>query len=317
MKTRILIAALCLPLLLAACARSAGYRREVKDTAPQTVADREEVIEKTKKFANPKKRTLVLPFWNDTPVKGKFSRFSQMSMREMLKADGSVTVVDDVKANRKSQDFYLAKDKLNLEELAKMGRSMSVSLIVVGRISEVVLRKADDDVGLLRPSRSRAAATVEVRLFDVAAAKEAVVVESAGSGRNSSLNVFGESLEESREAREEIVNLAIEDSLQRSLPQMLREIDRVSWRGRVAKIVGGKIYINAGRATGLNVGDILKVMTAGTDVFDPETGIFLGRSDGEIKGTLEILDYFGEDGAICRIHSGGNFQEADLVQLYP
>jgi hypothetical protein len=29
-----------------------------------------------------------------------------------------------------------------------------------------------------------------------------------------------------------------------------------------------------------------------------------------------VMDYFGEDGAICRVHSGADFQENDEIQLY-
>ncbi len=307
-----------LSLAAAGCARSTGYKKEARENAPpQTVWEKNEAIDKTKKFAAPKKRTVILPFWNDTPIKGKFSNNAKESLKEMLRSDGIVNIVDDFKISQRSQDFYVSKDKINAQELGKLGRNWSVSLIIIGRISEVVVRKADEDVGLLRPSRSKAAATVEVRLFDVNASKEAVATETVGIGKSSSLNVFGESVEESREAREEIVNLAIEDGLRRAMPQVFKEIDRISWRGRIAKILGGKVYINAGRATGIGVGDILKATTTGADIYDPETGLFLGRTEGEIKGTLEIVDFFGEDGSICRIHSGGNFMEGDLVQLYP
>jgi hypothetical protein len=51
-------------------------------------------------------------------------------------------------------------------------------------------------------------------------------------------------------------------------------------------------------------------------VFDPETGALIGISKGEVKGTLEITDYFGPDGAISILHSGGSVTEGDFVQLY-
>ena len=77
-----------------------------------------------------------------------------------------------------------------------------------------------------------------------------------------------------------------------------------------------KIYLNAGRKSGLNIGDILKVTTEGSEVFDPETGALLGVSKGEVKGTLEIIDYFGPDGTVAILHSGGSVTEGDFVQLY-
>ena len=60
-----------------------------------------------------------------------------------------------------------------------------------------------------------------------------------------------------------------------------------------------KIYVNAGES-GLNIGDILKVLTEGNEIYDPESE-FIGLSKGEIKGTIEI-DFFGPDGSIAIIH---------------
>jgi hypothetical protein len=304
--------------ILSGCARSQAFKREaLRDDIGDPAYENEQRMTKTKKFAAPKKRTLVLPFWNDTPLKGKFTRHGQVALRRMLRDEGGVSIFNDDKVSVKSQDFYLEKDKINVEELAKLGRKWAVSLVAVGRVSEITFRKADEEVGLLRPSQSRAAVEVEVRLIDIAGAKEAAVAQTVGVGRSSSLVIFGESAEENREARAELVSLAIEDGIRRAMPALRNEIDRVSWRGRIAKIVGGKIFVNAGRATGLNLGDILKVTTSGADVYDPESGIFLGRTEGEIKGTLEVVDYFAEDGAVAKVHSGGNFQESDMVQLYP
>jgi hypothetical protein len=39
-------------------------------------------------------------------------------------------------------------------------------------------------------------------------------------------------------------------------------------------------------------------------------------SQGEVKGTLEVVDYLGDDGAITILHSGGSVTEGDFIQLY-
>ncbi len=84
----------------------------------------------------------------------------------------------------------------------------------------------------------------------------------------------------------------------------------------MAKIIGNKIYINAGRLSGINIGDILKIITEGQEIYDPETGALIGMSKGDMKGTIEIIDYFGDDGTIAILHSGGQVLEGDFVQLY-
>ena len=105
-------------------------------------------------------------------------------------------------------------------------------------------------------------------------------------------------------------------AVRKSVPKITKIGSRLDWMGRVAKIIGTRIYLNAGRSSGLNLGDIMKVITEGQEVYDPESGAMIGMSQGEVKGTLEVIDYFGPDGAICILHSGGSVTEGDFVQLY-
>ena len=58
--------------------------------------------------------------------------------------------------------------------MADNGKKWGVSLVILGRITKIAFRRKDDDVGLLRPSAAKAAASIELRLVDVAQAKEIV-----------------------------------------------------------------------------------------------------------------------------------------------
>jgi hypothetical protein len=35
-----------------------------------------------------------------------------------------------------------------------------------------------------------------------------------------------------------------------------------------------------------------------------------------MKGSLEVISYFGQDGAIAVIHSGSGFKENDRIEMY-
>ncbi|NUM89226.1 MAG: hypothetical protein HUU37_08495 [Bdellovibrionales bacterium] len=302
---------------VAGCARSPGFRREAGQTPrAQTEHEREKVMESAQKFAGLRKRTVVLPFWNDTPIKGRFEVTGKNILREILLEQNRVNLVDERDISLRSQDFYLDSERLNVQHAAENGKKWGVSMIVLGRIHKIVVRRKDDNVGVLRPSTAVAAVSLEVRLVDVASGKEVALGQGAGTAESGSLNLFGGRSDDSEESRNEIVTAAIEDAVRKALPQINREIDRIQWAGKIARISGNKVYVNAGRATGLAVGDILKVSSLGQDIFDPDTGLFLGRSQGDLKGTLEVVEFFGEDGSISRVHSGGNFNEGDQVQLY-
>lgn len=303
-------------LTLASCARSPAARRDFEGARPQSPRERERVMENVQKLSPLRKRAVVLPFWNDTPVKGKFEVQGKNALREMLLAQGRLNLVDERDVSLRSQDFFLDADKVNVNHVADNGKKWGVSLVVLGRITKIAFRRKDDEVGLLRPSAARAAASVELRLIDVAQAKEIALGEGAGMSEESSLNLFGEGEEDTETSRNELVTQALADGIRKAMPALNKEIDRIQWRGRIAKVQGNRLFVNAGRATGLQIGDILKVTSQGSDIFDPETGLFLGRSAGDPKGTLEVVEFFGEDGAITRVHSGANFLEGDVIQLY-
>lgn len=301
----------------AGCTRSPAYRKEASmGDRVQGDREREKTIEAVQKFAPLRKRAVLLPFWNDTPIKGKFEVQARNALRDLLLEQNRLNIVDDRDVSLRSQDFYLDADKINVAHVSDNGKKWGVSLVILGRISKIAFRRKDDDVGLLRPSAAKAAASIELRLVDVAQAKEIALGQGAGISESSSLNLFGESNDDTEAYRNEIVAQAIGDAVRKALPALNKEIERIQWRGKIAKINGAKLYINAGRATGIQVGDILKVSSTGQDIFDPDSGLFLGRTGGDLKGTLEVTEFFGEDGAISRVHSGGNFLEGDMIQLY-
>jgi hypothetical protein len=106
--------------------------------------------------------------------------------------------------------------------------------------------------------------------------------------------------------RRGLLRYSVKVAVRRFIPKLVKLGEKLDWTGRVARIIGSKVYVNAGRKSGLNVGDILKVMTEGQEIYDPESGALLGVSKGEVKGTLEVIDYFGPDGAVTILHSGGS-----------
>lgn len=304
-------------LLSSACSRSPAYRHEqVRAGRGQSEGERNKILDTAQKFAPLRKRAVVLPLWNDTPVKGKFEMLAKNQLREALLESNRLNLVEEHDIPLRSQDFYLDSDKLDVAHAAENGKKWGVSLVVLGRISKISFRRKDDDVGLLRPTAAKAAVSVELRLIDVVQAKEIALGEGAGLSENSTMNLFGQNPDDNESYRNDVVAEALGEAVRKAIPSLLKEIDRIQWRGKILKITGAKIYVNAGRATGLQVGDILKVNSQGSDIFDPDSGLFLGRTGGDLKGTLEVIEFFGEDAAITRVHSGANFQEGDVIQLY-
>jgi hypothetical protein len=96
------------------------------------------------------------------------------------------------------------------------------------------------------------------------------------------------------------IDLTIAD-LGRSLA---RELDSIDWFCRIAKVEGEEVYINAGRLTGLKVGDVMEVFRPG------------GSGErGEVKGKIQISAFFGIDASMGRLIQGKNPDVNDILKL--
>ena len=97
-----------------------------------------------------------------------------------------------------------------------------------------------------------------------------------------------------------------------SLSNYIRMID---WSARVIKVEKKRILINAGRFSGLETGQNLRVYAKGSEIKDPTSKMSLGKAQGVLKGTVKIIDFFGLDGAICEpLKTNSKFKVEDMVK---
>jgi hypothetical protein len=101
-------------------------------------------------------------------------------------------------------------------------------------------------------------------------------------------------------AKVKAIDLTI-SSLGRSLA---KELDGIDWFCRIAKVEGEEVYVNAGRITGLKVGDVMEVYRPG------------GAGErGEVKGKIQISGFFGVDASMGRLIQGKNPDVNDILRL--
>ncbi len=101
-------------------------------------------------------------------------------------------------------------------------------------------------------------------------------------------------------AKMKAINLTISD-LSRSLS---RELDRLNWFCRVAKVDGEEVYINAGKLTGIKVGDVMEVFHPGGP----------GEKE-EVKGKIQILAWFGIDASVGKMIQGQKPDVNDILKI--
>ncbi len=268
-----------------------------------------------------KKRCAVFSFANKTALlDSQLGAYASEQMRRGLGASLRVLAQADMRSDM-TTDVFLDGDRIKVEQLVREGRRLGVSAVVLGRVSKVHFRRqVAQDTTLFRDRDAVASLEVDAKLFDVQTGRELISLSCHGEAKSHEYFVNEQSplamSSQPDSQRSELFEEAIQDSVAQMLPNFFRSLDKMVWRGRIAKVLGVQYVLNAGKASGLTLGDILKVLSQGEDVYDTQNGLYLGRSPGQLKGTLEVLEFVGNDAAIATLHTGGNFQENDDVELY-
>lgn len=299
--------ALSLSLILFGC--SNVVQRDQQGKRPRA--------EERKYFSGVKKKIALLPFFNESPFESEDLEVNATEeMRHELSRSGEFIVdPSSQKLFGTSKEIYVGGG-LKLVQLTRQAKIAGINFIVFGRVIDARVREKSDEIGIVRQTKSYAESKVEVRVFDVNAGKEIYTETLQGYADDSTFRFFSSDREEYLAYRRDLLRYAVRVGTRKSVPKIVDLASKLDWVGRVAKIIGTKVYLNAGRESGINIGDILKIITEGTEVYDPETGALIGMSKGDMKGTIEVVDYFGTDGSIAILHSGGQVLEGDFVQLY-
>jgi len=274
-------------------------------------------IEERKQFSGVKKKIALLPFFNESPFESEDLEVNATEelRRELARTGEFIVDPSSYKLFGTSKEIYVGGG-MKLVQLTRQAKIAGINFVIFGRVIDARVREKTDEIGFVRQTKSYTESKVEIRVFDVNAGKEIYTESLPGYADDSTYRFFSSDREDYLSYRRDLLRYAVRVAVRKSIPKIADLASKLDWIGRVAKIIGNKIYINAGRESGINIGDILKIITEGQEIFDPETGALIGMSKGDMKGTIEVIDYFGSDGSIAILHSGGQVLEGDFVQLY-
>ena len=264
-----------------------------------------------------RRRVVVLPFLNLSPYgSARASEIARAALIKKLNKTGEVVTMslaeidEDVAKHQKDDGYDIAK-------LLPAVRKLGAHGIIVGRIKQIRTRKVGDSVGLFRKVKAEVSTLVDLELFS-SKSGQSMVKETRTATIEEEVTKVAESSYKDKELRDnpQLIRAVVNAAFEKMVMSVVRSLRKMSWSGRIALVRGEKLYLNAGRMSGLQVGDILRVTEAKEEVFDPETGSFLGNITGRMKGTVEVISYFGKDGAVAIVHSGSGFLENDIVEFY-
>jgi hypothetical protein len=265
-----------------------------------------------------KKRLVILPFLDgsDKVFPPDWKEQARLALAKDLNLTGQVMVIQaqDLKINNEE---FIKNAEYDLLALSKPANAAGVVAVIEGKILDFKLRKEADKIGVVRSLKITSEAQVQIRMVLARTGREVFNTVKTVTLEEDETRLAERVAEDQKVQRNsQMIGQMMSEAFRDFTPQLLASLDKISWEGRVAAIQGDRIYLNVGRISGLQVGDLLKVSEESEDIYDPETGRHIGRVPGRLKGTLEVVNYFGQDGSIAVIHSGAGFRENDRVELY-
>jgi hypothetical protein len=278
---------------------------EVKKESPATSIKQSPSLEEEALIVSPSKRTLpglkkkvVITYFDDRTTGGEemFGDWvAEKLMKEVNRRTLQVLFTDYQMAKEflEKKGFDL-KDIETPKAIQLLNEVFGVHALVVGQLSGpyVFTTKTTKD----QEGTASAIIKIDMRLVDTFSGK--TLKNLSASNPIIATKEKGSFSEE--KAKVKAIDLTIAD-LGRSLA---RELDSIDWFCRIAKVEGEEVYINAGRLTGLKVGDVMEVFRPG------------GSGErGEVKGKIQISAFFGIDASMGRLIQGKNPDVNDILKL--
>jgi len=247
-----------------------------------------------------KRRIVVLPVIDNTNYKSEgLGELATKRLISRLESTGTVICVDPNTLNIRGSYFDMANAR-------KMNSDLGIQAILKTTLSDVYISSSRIE-GKDEKETSFAMSKLAIDVFNT----ETGQTMKQLSGRNP-ISLSREKGDLSSEkAKIKAIDLAIEMIAE----DVLKTVLSVDWHSRIASVEGTKVYINAGRLSGLEKGKILEVYAPGEEVIDPKTKQPLGRKKGAFKGELEVVELFGVDASWAKTNKGGSFASTDLVYV--
>lgn len=253
-------------------------------------------------FPSPKmkRRVIVLPVTDQTNYKDEqLGELATKRLVSRLENSGTIICIDPNSVNLKGN----LTDRQNLKAL---NETYGIQAVLKGSLADVFTSTSKIE-GKDDRETSFAVSKIAIDLYNT----DTGTIMKQLSGRNPVFLSREKGDLSSEKAKIKAVDLSIEIIAE----DLLKGILSLDWHARIASIEKDKVYINAGRLSGLEKGGIIEVYSPGVEVIDPQTNTPLGRTKGNYKGDLEVVDLFGVDASWARVKKGQNFSVTDLVYL--
>jgi hypothetical protein len=263
-----------------------------------SIAEKTLILSPSKSTSPGLKKKVLIPYFDDRTTEGEEvlgDWVAEKLMEEVNRRSLQILFADYqmVKGFLEKKGFDL-KNLQTPRVLQLLNENFGIHVLVIGQLSGpyVFTTKTLDS----QDGTASAIIKIDISLVDTFSGK--TLKNLSASNPTFAAKEKGSFSEE--KARVKAIDLTIA-SLGRSLA---RELDGVDWFCRIAKVEGEEVYMNAGKLTGLKVGDVMEVYQPG------------GYGErGEVKGRIRVSAFFGIDASMGRLIQGKNPDVNDILKL--
>lgn len=282
------------------------------------------------RFKGPKKTIGVLSFENKTALGGALgSDFSDQLTDALMKSGQFIVVArQDLESVITEQDMA-ATDRFAASKVAEKGKLVPAQLIIKGAITEFEsqakgggtdVRFGNFGAGDFGISGETVTAHVACIVYIIDSTTGQVLDSERVEGKAQAGGMGFDwgyrdhvALGTSGFAKTPL-GKATQLTIDKAVKYIADKIAAVPWEGRVVKVEGSIVFVNAGKEGNMQVGDTFNVYGEGEVLTDPVTGLPLGAEKSKIGKVIvnEVQDKFSKASIV---DSPGEIKRGDLLMV--
>ncbi|MDA8100293.1 MAG: hypothetical protein M0042_11790 [Nitrospiraceae bacterium] len=268
-------------------------------------------------YQGPKLRVGVVNFQNKTPSKVLgIGEAAADILGTILQKTGRFIVIPQQDMESLAQQQHLgASGMINPETAPQMGQVLGLNAIVTGAVTAYSETEEGSTFVIGKSKTQVAKVTVDYRIVDTTTGVQILADSGAGIYKKSSGTTLGFGSKAAYDS--DLRDGALRDALTKAMVNMMKQLQKRKWSGRVAAVNGRQIYVNAGQKSGIKVEDELMVYRPGEAIIDPVTKMKLGTTETFI-GKIKILQNdLGDSGdmSVAQPVGAGQYKAGDIVKL--
>lgn len=256
----------------------------------------------------PKKRIAVVRFLPHGKFKAAYGGWDiggglAAQLVTALVKSGHFIVVERAELSSVLREQIMGKQQIiSKGTAAKVGRVLGAQLLVRGSVTEFDQETGGGGLNVGVPISGFGGlklggetvsghVAIDLRLIDTTSGQ--IIQSHRAEGRISksgvAANITAESVTFGGDAfKKTPLGLAARKAIEDAVRKIIQTMEKVPWEARAVRVIGEKVYINAGSKANIKVGDMFTAYSPGEELIDPQTNLSLGFLNQKKQGRVRI-----------------------------